>query len=95
MESSFRAARDGLDATFWHEGRMRSARDVCRDTVELVRPYATELGSEPALEEIDRLLIDGNGAARQRAAFARGGMQAMLAHLAHETAHLDRAPARA
>jgi carboxylate-amine ligase len=95
MESSFRAARDGLDATFWYEGQMRSARDVCRATLELVRPYARELHSEAALEEIERLLVDGGGAARQRAAYARGGMQAMLAQLAYETAHLDRAPARA
>jgi carboxylate-amine ligase len=95
MESSFRAARDGLDARFWHEGRMRSAREACQSTLELVRPYARELGSEPGLEEIERLLIEGDGAARQRAAYARGGMTAMLAHLAAETAHLDRAPARA
>jgi carboxylate-amine ligase len=95
MESSFRAARDGLDATFWHEGQMRSARNVCRAAVELVRPYARELGSEAALEEIDRLIVEGEGAARQRAAYARGEMPAMLSHLACETAHLDRTAARA
>jgi carboxylate-amine ligase len=95
MESSFRAARDGLRATYWHDGRLQSARSVGRATLELVRPYARELGGEAALEEIERLLVDGEGAARQRAAFARGGMPAMLSQLACETAHLDRAPARA
>jgi glutamate---cysteine ligase / carboxylate-amine ligase len=89
MESSFRAARDGLDATLWHRGALRPAVDVARDTLELVRPYAGELGSDGALEEIDRLLVEGNGASRQRAAFLRGGLPAVLDHLAHETAQVD------
>jgi carboxylate-amine ligase len=86
MESSFRAARDGLDATLWHDGALRPARDVARATIELARPHARELGSGAALEEIERMLIDGNGAAHQRAAFARGGLPAVLAGLARETA---------
>ena len=40
MESSFRAARDGLDATIWHDGAMRPIADMARDTVALARPYA-------------------------------------------------------
>jgi carboxylate-amine ligase len=95
MESSFRAARDGLDATFWHDGALRSAREVAAATLELVQPSARELGADGALEEIKRLLVDGNGAARQRAAFDHGGMRAMLAYLIQETAELHRAPARA
>ena len=87
MESSFRAARDGLDASVWHDGAMRPIAEVARDTVALARPYARELGSEDALEEVDRLLAIGGGAARQRAAFERGGMAAVLAGLAEETAH--------
>jgi carboxylate-amine ligase len=86
MESSFRAARDGLDATLWHRGALRAAVDVARDAVELARPYAMALGSEEALEEIERLLVDGNGAARQRAAFRRGGLRAVLVQLVEETA---------
>jgi carboxylate-amine ligase len=93
MESSFRAARDGLDATLWHEGALRPAVDVARATLELARPYAEELGSAAALEEIERLLVDGNGASRQRTAFRSGGMRAVLAQLAHETAQLDHAVA--
>jgi glutamate---cysteine ligase / carboxylate-amine ligase len=86
MESSFRAARDGLDATIWGDGAMRPVAEVARETVQLVRPHARELGSLDALEEIDRLLAEGGGAARQRAAFHRGGMSAVLAGLAEETA---------
>jgi carboxylate-amine ligase len=95
MESSFRAARDGLDATLWHRGALRPVFEVAHDTLELARPYAAELGSDGALEEIERLLVEGNGAARQRAAFARGGFPAVLAQLANETARPDRAIARA
>jgi len=95
MESSFRAARDGLAATLWHDGALRPAVEVAHATLELARPHAIELGSDAALEEVERLLVEGNGATRQRLAFARGGMQALLAHLAHETAHLDPVFARA
>jgi carboxylate-amine ligase len=86
MESSFRAARDGLDATLWHDGALRPVAEVARATLALARPYARELGSDAALEEMDRLLAEGNGATRQRAAFARGGLSAVLAHLVDETA---------
>ena len=37
-----------------------------------------ELGSGDALEGIERILAEGNGADRQRAAHARGGMPALL-----------------
>ena len=86
MESSFRAARDGLYATLWHDGALRPVPEIARATVEVARPYARELGSEAALEEIERILVDGNGAFRQRAAFASGGMPALLAELVDETA---------
>ncbi len=95
MESSFRAARDGLDATLWHRGAIRPVVDVARETLELVRPYARELGDDGALEEIERILVDGNGAARQRAAFARGGLSAVLAQLAQEAMQVDPVVARA
>jgi glutamate---cysteine ligase / carboxylate-amine ligase len=85
MESSFRAARDGLDATLWHEGALRPVTEIARATVELARPYARELGSEDALEEIERILAEGNGAIRQRAAFATGGLPGVLAELVGET----------
>jgi carboxylate-amine ligase len=87
MESSFRAARDGLEATLWHDGALRPVTEVARNAIELARPYARELGSDCALEEIERVLVEGNGAVHQRAAFARGCLPTVLAELVDETAH--------
>ncbi|MGZ4305862.1 MAG: carboxylate-amine ligase [Solirubrobacteraceae bacterium] len=86
MESSFRAARDGLAATIWHDGAMRPVPEVARAAINRARPYARELGSEAALEEVERLLVEGNGAMRQRVAFSQGGMRGVLAALVRETA---------
>jgi carboxylate-amine ligase len=78
MESSFRAARDGLEATLWHDGALRPVPEVAR---------AALAGLEgDGLDEIERMLAEGNGAARQRAAFARGGMAGLLAALVAEAA---------
>jgi carboxylate-amine ligase len=87
MESSFRAARDGLGATLLHDGALRPVPEIARAAVARARPFARELGSEDALAEIDRILDEtGGGADRQRAAFARGGMRAVLELLVAETA---------
>src|SRR3954447_10957066 len=79
MESSFRAARDGLDATLWWDGALRPVAEIARSVI-------AALPAGPGLDEVERMLREGNGAARQRAAFARGGMQALLAQLVAETA---------
>jgi carboxylate-amine ligase len=84
-ESSFRAGRDGLEATLHDGERLRGAREVVHQALELVRPHARELGSDAPLEEIERILRAGNGADRQRAAHDRNGMRALLAQLAAET----------
>jgi carboxylate-amine ligase len=84
-ESSFRASRDGLEAGIWDGGVVRPARDLARDAVVLARPGAREQGSEDALEEIERIVRDGNGADRQRSAHARGGMDGLLERLVAET----------
>jgi glutamate---cysteine ligase / carboxylate-amine ligase len=87
MESSFRAARDGLGATLWADGALRPVPEIARTAVARARPFARELGSEDALAEIDRIVDEtGGGADRQRAAFARGGMRAVLELLVAETA---------
>ncbi|MET0835928.1 MAG: YbdK family carboxylate-amine ligase [Thermoleophilaceae bacterium] len=78
--SWFRAARDGLDAEIAHDGRLVPLREVARATL------ASLGGADPALEGVEKILREGNGADRQRAAFARGGMRALLEHLAAETA---------
>jgi carboxylate-amine ligase len=85
-EGSFRAGRDGVSATL-HDGRsVRPLRELARESIEHARPHARELGSEDALEEVERILRDGNGADRQREAHQRGGLAAVLAQLVDETA---------
>lgn len=78
VEASFAAHRDGLDARLPLDGALRPAREVVRATLDLARPYARDLGDGDALEAIDRITTEGNGADRQRAAHARGGMAALL-----------------
>jgi len=84
-ESSFRAARDGVDATIWWRGAVRPIREVGADALELARPYARDLDGEDALEEIERILVEGGGADRMREAHAAGGMSGLLAHLVADT----------
>src|SRR5918911_4829741 len=79
--SSFRAARDGLEARIYYEGAFRSVGEVARDALSRARPFAGGLGGGAALEGVERILREGGGAARQRAAHARGGMPALLAQL--------------
>ena len=45
-----------------------------------------ERGGDGALEEAERILREGNGADRMRAAHAEGGMRAVLERLVAETA---------
>jgi carboxylate-amine ligase len=54
--------------------------------LEQARPYARELGGEDALAEVERILREGNGADRMRAAHAAGGMRAVLEGLVAEAA---------
>jgi carboxylate-amine ligase len=83
--SSFRAARDGLNARIYHEGAFRSVAEAARDALARVQPFAGELGADAALEGVERILREGGGPARQRAAHARGGMPALLAELVRAT----------
>lgn len=85
-ESSFRAGRDGLEATVWWKERFTPLRAVTEEALALARPYAREVGAEGALDEVERILREGSGADRMRAAHAEGGMRAMLEALAVETA---------
>ncbi len=81
QEASFRAARDGLRATIWSDGALRGIPEVGRKAVALARRHV----DAPELEVVERILREGNGADRQRAAFARGGMPAVLRQLVAET----------
>ena len=78
--SSFRAARDGLDAEIYFEGRPHPLRDVAGRVVASLGEH-----DDPELEGIERIVREGNGADRQRAAHERGGMPGLLRYLAETT----------
>jgi glutamate---cysteine ligase / carboxylate-amine ligase len=84
MEASFTAARDGLRARLPMDGALRPAPEVARAALQRARPHAAELGSADALEGVERILREGSGADRQRVAYARGGMPALLDLLVEE-----------
>jgi carboxylate-amine ligase len=86
VESSFRAGRDGLAATVWHDGAMRPVRDLAAAALERARPHARAVGADAALEEVERILRDGNGADRMRAAHAEGGLPRVVERLIAESA---------
>jgi carboxylate-amine ligase len=85
IEGSYRASRDGLEARIYSRGALRSLREVAATAIATARPYLRDLGAEDALEGVERILREGNGADRMRAAHARGGMEGMLEHLERET----------
>ena len=85
-ESSFQANRHGLDARLMVDDETAApAREIARRELEDARPYARELGGEEALEGVERILREGNGAEAQRRAHAEGGLQRLLAHLAERS----------
>lgn len=81
-ESSFRAARDGLRATIWFDGALRPVPEVASRALALARRHF----DAPELDEIERIVAEGNGADRRRRAFERGGMPAVLSELVAEFA---------
>jgi carboxylate-amine ligase len=85
MELSFGAMRHGLRARVPVDGELRRVPEAARAALGRARPYAHELGSADELDGVERILAEGNGADRQRAAYARGGMPALLALLIDET----------
>jgi len=85
-ESYFQAASHGLGAEILFDtDSPEPARAVGRRVLESVRPFARELGSEAALEEIERILRDGNGADDQRRVHREAGMDGLLDYLAERT----------
>jgi carboxylate-amine ligase len=78
--SSFRAARDGLEAEIYCDGSPCPLR-------EATKTLLARLGdTDPEIEGIGRIVREGNGAARQRAAHKEGGMPGLLRYLADGTA---------
>jgi carboxylate-amine ligase len=80
-ESAFRATRDGVGATVWSDGGLRPLGELAADAVDRARPYVGD-----AVDDVLRIVRDGNGADRQRASFDRGGMDEVLTELVAETA---------
>jgi carboxylate-amine ligase len=80
-ESAFRATRDGLSARIWNGGSVRPLGELAAEAVDLARPFGGD-----AVDDVMRIVRDGNGADRQRRWFAEGGMPAVLASLVDETA---------
>ena len=67
-ESSFRASRDGVDATILHDGALRAAaRGGARDGRVGAPAMPASSARDDALEGVERILREGGGAARQRA----------------------------
>ncbi|HET7416216.1 MAG TPA: YbdK family carboxylate-amine ligase [Solirubrobacterales bacterium] len=85
-ESYFQAERYGLEARLMvDESSAAPAAEVARAVLGQARPYAEDLGGAAVLEEVDRILADGNGADRQRRVHEQGGMAELLRQLAAET----------
>jgi glutamate---cysteine ligase / carboxylate-amine ligase len=85
-ESYFQAASHGLDAEIvLDEEEPEPAREVVARMLDSVRPYARDLGGDAALEEIERILREGNGADGQRRIVGERGMAGLLEHLAERS----------
>jgi carboxylate-amine ligase len=84
-EACFHAVRDGLDAELSIGGPVQHVQTLARDAIDVAFDRAGELRCADALREVERLLVTGNGADRQRSAFAAGGMDAVLHHLVRTT----------
>jgi carboxylate-amine ligase len=85
-ESYFQAARFGMEAEIiLDEESPGPAPEVAGRMIESVRPYAADLGGAGALAELDRVIVEGNGADRQRRVHRELGIDGLLEYLARET----------
>jgi carboxylate-amine ligase len=73
-ENLWRAIRYGLDGSLvdWATGTEMPAADAIRHLVELSWPYADGLGLTPHLDDVERMLREGNGAQQQARAHLEG-----------------------
>jgi carboxylate-amine ligase len=78
-EASFRAAREGVDATLPDaDGELRPACELVEIMAELVRPAARDLDCETELDGLRRLVADGGGNGVQRTAERAAGIDGVL-----------------
>jgi carboxylate-amine ligase len=81
-ESYFQAASHGLEASIlFDQDEPAPVHEVGRSVLDSVRPYARELGSDAALEEIERILREGNGADDQRRVHGESGLAGLIEYL--------------
>jgi glutamate---cysteine ligase / carboxylate-amine ligase len=73
-ENLWRAIRYGLDGKLVDFERRREvdATDAVRELLELVLPEADRLGLHPFIDDVERILSEGNGAQRQVKAHLEG-----------------------
>lgn len=85
-ESYFQAASHGLEAKILFDAEApEPAREVGWRVLDAVRPCARDLDGEAALEEIERILHQGNGADDQRRVHGESGITGLLDYLAERT----------
>jgi carboxylate-amine ligase len=91
-EASFRAAREGVDATLPDdEYRLRPVSELAEEAVALAEPHARELGCAAQLADLAGLIADGGGAGIQRASCDDDDVASVLtALLARTSAMADR-----
>jgi carboxylate-amine ligase len=83
-EAVFSATSKGLGARLLgDDGRLLTVPELAREAVELARAHVPD---PRPLDGIERILSEGGGADRQRAAHASGGMPGVLRMLVEETA---------
>jgi carboxylate-amine ligase len=75
LENKWRAARYGLDASFYDPARGSNvpAKDAARSLVEELRPHSQDLGCEDELEGVLEIVERGTGSRLQRRAYEESG----------------------
>lgn len=85
-ESLFQAARFGLDARLvTSDGSAVAARELGAAVVREARARLRALEPDDPLDEIERIVREGNPADGQRAVYRQTGMDGLLRHLVTET----------
>lgn len=85
-ESYYQAGRYGLEARLMIDDEVAApAAEIARRVLDEVQPYARQLGGEDALDEIERIVREGNGADDQRRVHEATGIEGLLAYLAERT----------
>jgi len=83
--SCFRAARDGLQATIYFQGREVCLRALVDELIDQLMPVARQRKGASALWGLRRTLAIGGGAAFQRRVAEKGGCAALIQSLVDAT----------